>query len=162
MSFSAHMRMSRMCVRKCYKPCEMLSMEGGSGNVMSNTWRLFKTDQHVWLSVTFTTLNKWAHVHSAHTHRDEHLQVAAHFVTFVFVMSIITKQVVNRSLWRLMWSQWGISHFAGVGWVTELSSCWHAEDLPVKKAGAVLVILIISGVVVGNSYQRKQFNPKSE
>lgn len=92
-------------------------------------------------------------------HIEEGYQVVVHFVIFVFIISIITKQVVDHRLWRRMGSQLGISHCSGVGWVTELSSLWHAEDLPVKKARAVLAILKIFSVVTGNSYQHKQCNP---
>lgn len=52
------------------------------------------------LSVLLTTQ---PHVHSAHTHTHikECCQVGVYFVTFIFIVSIITEQVLDREPWRL-------------------------------------------------------------
>ncbi len=133
-------------VRDCCKPCEtwnMTVMQGGLWDC--NILHLAATQNRLaseGLSVPFTTLHTCPL--SPHTHikdcyqvevllRDLHLHCIRHCWTGVGSWAA---QAVG--------SWWGISHFAGVDWETQLSSVWHMEDLPEKEGRAVPVTLIIS------------------
>lgn len=99
---------------------------GGRERLMSNTWQLFKTDQHqpgCLLYSQFPQMDMWPL--GTHTHIKECYQIVVCFVTPA--VSVITEQVADSTLGRLIGSRQGISHFAGVGWVTELSSLRHSD-----------------------------------
>lgn len=112
---------------QCYKACEMWNMGGRLWELISNTWQLFETDQHQF-SVIFVTPDPATRALGSHIRRtlpgwgllcDLRLHCICHYWTGVGLCDM-----------EAAGSQSGISHFAGVDWMTELSSLWNAKGLP--------------------------------